>query len=70
MGSELPGPLHCTVRGPVSPSEGVTVQVKVYDWPAVGFAPGVMETWSEETGRRGKCRNWSKGKIPSNSEVI
>jgi len=35
----------------VSSLWGVTVQVKVWGWPAVGVDSCIMKTWSEETGR-------------------
>ena len=61
MGSGPYGPIHSTVGVPVSPPWGITVQVRVKDWPAVGITPdGVMTTWSEETGRRGEKMEWSE----------
>ena len=44
MGAELPGPTHFTVGVPVTPLATLTLHVRVYGCPSVGFPPAVTET--------------------------
>ena len=44
MGVELPDLIHCTVGVPVTPLATLTLHVRVYDCPSVGFLPALTDT--------------------------
>ena len=44
------GPIHCTVGVPVTPLATLTLHVRVYCRPRVGFPPAVIDTSTVEKG--------------------
>ena len=57
MGAELPGPIHCTVGVPVTPLTTLTLQVRVYDCPSVGFPLAVIDTSTVQKGTHTRFDN-------------